>query len=870
MMTTTTVTSVQPNMKRKQSAAGLATGGRNVKRRASKACHCCRSRKVRCDVVESGIPCTNCRLDEVECLVTEGKRRRKSYVDDDLLHHHSSSVSVEGDKELPIFPIFDDIAGLNDVSLTLGGMGGDPTMASLEEGLHHHRPHMLCVTSSTLLRSSISLTSLSDQTQGHRMSPQERSRRMSAMGPNTKLASLPSPAFATPLPGYFPPQNKHPEIILPRYVRPVPQSIMSEDLAYLHQRGAFMVPDTSLRNELLRCYAQYVHPFLPLLDLQDFLASVEKNDPKDTLSLLLFQAVMFAGTGFIDMRYLLAQGYDSRKAARRAFFQRAKLLYDFDYETDRVTVVQTVLLMTYWYEAPDDPKCIWHWLGIAVSLARTIGINCDTSESGMDLKTRKLWKRIWWCCFLRDRLIALGMRRPLRIPEKEFDLPMLELEDFETAAMPQELSRMLGGCPAVKDSDKRITLAKMCIALAKLCACVTTVLDVQYSLMAAKLGLTKETTVRLVPKKTAADPSDVIRCDRQLEDWHSGQAAETHFFAPGTQERTNTNDGEVISLHRSVITGVYLTAMSALHRPQMMPTMPSVVVAPELQELSRRKVREAANDITEMYKDLYACDMIRYLPNTGVSCILPALILHMVDLKSSDASIRQAASRKFQFCMQSLQRLREMYASADFAFSFLDTAVRRTETQIPSAPMASQPNHEMDFKQEVASHYSTPMLTPPPEAAWTANRMLFASTLAPEERKLLAAFTPPKSDHSLHSVMTGGAAIALTDLPISEHDDSEAAESSEEMEARQLEQQAMNDFDALINLEGGGEQLQTDKGIYAEMNMAWLNGMNDDHDYEHDEDDEMFHKSVEDSTGGYQEVSKTGDLDTDLSVWDHE
>ena len=144
--TTTTAPTVHQHMKRKQSAAGISTSGRNVKRRASKACHCCRSRKVRCDVVESGIPCTNCRLDEVECLVTEGKRRRKSYVDGDLLHHHSSPASADGDKDLPIFPIFDDIEGLNDISLSLDGMGGDPSMISLEEGLHHHRPHMLCET----------------------------------------------------------------------------------------------------------------------------------------------------------------------------------------------------------------------------------------------------------------------------------------------------------------------------------------------------------------------------------------------------------------------------------------------------------------------------------------------------------------------------------------------------------------------------------------------------------------------------------------------------------------------------------------------------------------------------------------------------
>ena len=64
--------------KRKATTAGLDgnTTGRSVKRRASKACQCCRARKVRCNVTEHGAPCTNCRLDEVECIVSESRRKK--------------------------------------------------------------------------------------------------------------------------------------------------------------------------------------------------------------------------------------------------------------------------------------------------------------------------------------------------------------------------------------------------------------------------------------------------------------------------------------------------------------------------------------------------------------------------------------------------------------------------------------------------------------------------------------------------------------------------------------------------------------------------------------------------------------------------
>jgi hypothetical protein len=68
-----------PN-KRSADEAGLKPNGmrptKSVKRRAAKACQCCRARKVRCNVVEHGAPCTNCRLDEVECIVSESKRKK--------------------------------------------------------------------------------------------------------------------------------------------------------------------------------------------------------------------------------------------------------------------------------------------------------------------------------------------------------------------------------------------------------------------------------------------------------------------------------------------------------------------------------------------------------------------------------------------------------------------------------------------------------------------------------------------------------------------------------------------------------------------------------------------------------------------------
>ena len=384
---------------------------------------------------------------------------------------------------------------------------------------------------------------------------------------------------------------------------------------------------------------------------------------------------------------------------------------------------------------------------------------------------------------------------------------------------------MLGGCPAIKDSCKRNTLARMCIGLAQLCTRITEVLSVQYSTLGHKIGATQETTMRLVPKKSAAESADVLRCDDAFAQWQRELPQDLHYFAPESREPRTTNDGEVIHLHRALLSGIYLTAVSALHRPQILPSAPHVVVAPALRELSKKKVRDAADDITEMYKELFAHDMIRYLPNTGVTCLLPAIIIHLLDIKSTDSNIRQASVRKFHFCMQSLQRLREMYASADFAFSFLDAAVRKQNAQVSAAvatgdgtnsPISPKPPKSVDQ----TSAHGLLLLTPPPEAMQTASLLLLNATLAPEERNLIAAYaprTPAGSDISLSAHSTAGAAVALTDVP--EKYTSKIIEVSHPSDAAQ--------FESLIDLEGGADLFASVEDDM-DLSMQWLQGFDAD------------------------------------------
>jgi hypothetical protein len=153
---------------------------------------------------------------------------------------------------------------------------------------------------------------------------------------------------------------------LPIFIAPLSTRIPSEDLDFLAQKGVFTVPGPDVRAEILRGYIFCVHPFMPILDLKAFIHSVVNEQEDGGISLLLFQAVMFAGLSSLELHFIHSLGFESTKQAREVFFNRVRLLYEFDVEPDEGAILQSLLLMSSWYGRINDRRHTWHWTGLAL------------------------------------------------------------------------------------------------------------------------------------------------------------------------------------------------------------------------------------------------------------------------------------------------------------------------------------------------------------------------------------------------------------------------------------------------------------------------------------------------------------------------
>ena len=554
--------------------------------------------------------------------------------------------------------------------------------------LSEHDPHSLGKTGSGKTSPDISSCSAEQRPIFPKTSTAPSNIFYNFPPPNQQTAAL---SEGVPLPHGLASPTAAPPPALPAYIKPLPLRFGHDDITYLQNKGALAIPDQELRNELLRSYADYMHPFMPLLDFHKFVRIVDQNDGLQPVSLLLFQAVMFAGIATVEMRFLKAAGYSTRREARRAFFDKTRLLYDLDYEDDSIALIQALLLMTYWRESPNGRKETHHWIEIAVSLAHKIGLHRNPEEStALEPWRRKLYKRIWWSAYMRDSQIALGTRRSTRMTrmkDVDFDVPMLQLTDFELDTLPDGPCCIPADCKVVRDTEKQRQLAVMCIEMAKLCMCISHILSVQYGVTSSKAS-TWTATILFAESLEPGD--DQIQASaKALQEWKDRLPEAAQYVTPTPHDVDSSNS--CLVLNRAFLHTVYYAALSSLHWSQLLPStgmLPSAARS-NVVDISREAVRLAATKITEIAGTLQNLDLVRYLPSPSITVLLHAIVIHLLDVLAPEEFLRRTSLQDFCKCMQIMAALRDMYAAADYSTAFLQAAIQRTEIG-PVTPQADE------------------------------------------------------------------------------------------------------------------------------------------------------------------------------------
>lgn len=469
---------------------------------------------------------------------------------------------------------------------------------------------------------------------------------------------------------------------LPAFFTPLPTRIPREDLDFLVMKGAFTVPEAELRAEILRGYIFSVHPFMPLLDLKPFVEAVLDERTDNPISLLLFQAVMFAGLSSLESHFVIRLGFVSAKQARAVFYTRVKLLYEFDVEPDRTAVCQSLLLMSSWYSQWNEGRDTWHWTAQALLAARNMGLHREPTRACGSDRQRRFRRRLWWSLYIRDRMIALGTRRPMQVRDTDFDVTMLTLADFDL----EPLDDSINGRRLTPDAKENQCTALMCIELAKLCVCIGHVLSSQYTTLSTHPDVPH--TMMVVPRRDGQRIGELERFDKEINDWLRSLSSNIRGLASSTVEDGSHSCSEV---HWAMLNMTHLTLVNVLHRTQALQTLSDTADAHAVQRASRSKVKDAARNVTRIAYGMLRRDQFRFLGLNGITALLAACLSHMVDIRSGNEDVRDANIFRFNQSMQVLQAMRSMYATADAAVCFLASVIRNAGISVqPQIAMPAQ------------------------------------------------------------------------------------------------------------------------------------------------------------------------------------
>ncbi|OGM41848.1 hypothetical protein ABOM_009630 [Aspergillus bombycis] len=402
---------------------------------------------------------------------------------------------------------------------------------------------------------------------------------------------------------------------------------------------------------------------MPLINWQTFINSVSnKEGGQGKISLLLFQAVMFSATTFVNLDHLQKAGYSSREEAHEAFFQKAHLLYQSQYESDPLTNLQALLLMTHRSKATDG-KDSRYWIEVAISLALMMGLFRDLPTGYARHYNQKLHRRIAWTCYMADSLISLRLRCLPLIRSVDFNVSMLTEDDFDVGNISMESQLLLPRCTFIRCLESQKCLADICVSQAQLCLCIRRVLNVQARCNSTGISADAIATPPDSPNKHHSDYlTSIWMSQKALTDWE--YSLPPICQRPPTAFWIGSNESPIVTLHRNVLHMVYQGVVCVLYQSQIF-------------QSSTSRMQHAARQITEIATELDDMNLLHSLPIIGSTTIMIAMIIHLAEVQISSPVKQRETITDIESCIELMKRLQDVHSCMNIVTHLILAALQK-------------------------------------------------------------------------------------------------------------------------------------------------------------------------------------------------
>ncbi|RHZ49035.1 Zn(II)2Cys6 transcription factor [Aspergillus thermomutatus] len=437
-------------------------GGKN-RLRASKACQRCSRRKVKCDATERGCPCSRCRMDNVsECtLITSRRgtydrknfRRQVARPGPSLSSTSPPSVlppSSRGPSTAQISP--------SSPSAASSGHGRVEALTPPQLLVGENRPISTPATyrqerNSNLEQPTgdtpgVDLTRPPDSVPSTFSAGSFDHRSLSAMfedflgqAGHEDLCKAKLVLFGEPSPLTFALQlrrdmnsglhDANQRVLTSNSLTVVeknvhPKHLLPHEIECLKAKGAFIYPESEVLEEMINVF---LHRFYPLYSVVNP-TELRKAQQERKLPWILLHSICFIAMTFCEPALIYKAGFSSRPQARQLYYDRAKALFDLNYENNKIILVKVAILLSF--KGP-QMDCYWNpcsWIEFGVTMAVALGMHRKSVAINGKSNDRGLLRRLWWTLAVRDAHCSALLGRPFRINMAQCDIDTLTEDDF--------------------------------------------------------------------------------------------------------------------------------------------------------------------------------------------------------------------------------------------------------------------------------------------------------------------------------------------------------------------------------------------------------------------------------------------------------